>query len=132
VKINVNTWSFLGRFLSLSLSLSDHFFLPQSNLAASFNRHVGSEFFPLPNSVPSTFPRVMSLTNAEKKMSKSDPSKWSCLFLTDTDDEIHTKITKAKTDSIGHVTPDMESRPEVSNLLRLYASFSGTKDEETV
>ena len=45
----------------------------------------------------------MSLTDGYKKMSKSDPTKWSCLYFTDSADTITKKILKAKTDSIENV-----------------------------
>merc|ERR1740117_2677912 len=38
---------------------------------------------------------------------------------------IRTKIRKAKTDSLGAISYDAENRPEVSNLLRIYAALEG-------
>ena len=38
---------------------------------------------------------------------------------------IRTKIRKAKTDSLGAISYDPENRPEVSNLLRIYAALEG-------
>ena len=59
-----------------------------------------------------------------QKMSKSDPSDLSRVNLSDTPDQIRTKISKAVTDSIGAVTFDPEERPGVSNLVRVYASLT--------
>ena len=59
----------------------------------------GEAFFPLPEPVirgPAT--RVMSLRDGTKKMSKSDPSDYSRINLTDDADTIAQKIRKAKTD----------------------------------
>jgi tryptophanyl-tRNA synthetase len=42
--------------------------------------------------------RVMSLRDGTKKMSKSDPSDYSRINLTDTADIIAQKVRKAKTD----------------------------------
>ena len=56
-------------------------------------------FFPLPEPLitgPAT--RVMSLRDGTKKMSKSDPSDYSRINLTDDADTIAQKIRKAKTD----------------------------------
>ena len=41
----------------------------------------------------------MSLRDAKNKMSKSDPSNYSRILLTDTNDDISKKINKAKSDS---------------------------------
>ena len=59
----------------------------------------GDAFFPLPEPLiqgPAT--RVMSLRDGTKKMSKSDPSDYSRINLTDDADTIAQKIRKAKTD----------------------------------
>ncbi len=59
----------------------------------------GEQFFPLPEPIiqgPAT--RVMSLRDGSKKMSKSEPSDYSRINLTDDADAIAQKIRKAKTD----------------------------------
>src|ERR1700704_4030411 len=59
----------------------------------------GNAFFPLPEPLiqgPAT--RVMSLRDGTKKMSKSDPSDYSRINLTDDADAIAQKIRKARTD----------------------------------
>jgi tryptophanyl-tRNA synthetase len=75
------------------------------------------DFFPLIEEYSEegfiSYPRVMSLAHTNKKMSKSDTSSRSCLFLTglsnqfnkclDSDEEIRNKIIKATTDSLGQV-----------------------------
>jgi len=65
----------------------------------------------------------MSLVDGRKKMSKSDRAKRSCLNLIDDPEIIRVKIQKAKTDSFGTIKYDPVNRPEVSNLLRIYASL---------
>ena len=67
--------------------------------------------------------RVQSLRDATKKMSKSDPSDMSRINLTDCPDTIAKKIRKAKTDSESGLSFDSASRPGVSNLIAMYASF---------
>ena len=58
-------------------------------------------------------------------MSKSDASKLACINLIDDPEMIRVKIRKAKTDSLGAITYDAEERPEVANLLRIYAALEG-------
>lgn len=53
-----------------------------------------------PQYIPSNAPRVMSLLDASKKMSKSNSKDMSRINLTDSRDHIFSKINKAKTDSI--------------------------------
>eukprot|EP00299_Pterocystis_sp_00344_P014116 c6982_g1_i1.p1 GENE.c6982_g1_i1~~c6982_g1_i1.p1 ORF type:complete len:151 (+),score=41.22 c6982_g1_i1:342-794(+) len=69
-------------------------------------------------------PRVMSLRDGSVKMSKSDPSVASRIDITDTADEIATKIRRAKTDSINEIYYDPKERPEVANLLRMLSAIS--------
>ena len=68
----------------------------------------------------------MSLRDGTKKMSKSDPSDYSRIMLSDNEDEIVQKIRKAKTDA--HPLPknmtEAEKRPEALNLLTIFAALS--------
>lgn len=103
------------------------------DIAGAFNRAHDTEFFPLPK--PLIFgaaTRVMSLTDGTKKMSKSDPSDYSRITLTDDADAIALKIKKAQTDSDPALTFDEENRPSVANLLRLYAALSDSTPEAVV
>ena len=99
------------------------------DIAERFNRLFG-DLFPQPENVDfaeslSVCQRVMSLQNAQKKMSKSDTSKLACINMIDDPDMIRAKIRKAKTDSLGAITYDPAERPEVANLLRIYAALEG-------
>jgi len=58
-------------------------------------------------------------------MSKSDKSAKSIIHLVDDPESIRLKIRKAKTDSEGTITYDPENRPELANLLRIYAALEG-------
>jgi tryptophanyl-tRNA synthetase len=67
------------------------------DIAERFNRLFGVEYFPMPDKLTfaeSTwvYNRVMSLQDASKKMSKSDPSKKSCINLIDDPKMIRLKI----------------------------------------
>ena len=76
--------------------------------------------------IQKNFARIMSLKDGTKKMSKSDPSDLSRINLTDKKDEIVNKIKKAKTDNQPLPLDDknLNSRPEVENLLEIYSSLS--------
>jgi len=71
-------------------------------------------------------PRVMSLKDGTKKMSKSDPSDLSRINLMDDADTILKKIRKAKTDpdALPSEVDGLEGRPEAGNLVGIYAALS--------
>jgi tryptophanyl-tRNA synthetase len=97
------------------------------DIAGAFNRAYGSEFFPLPEPlIMPTAARIMSLRDGKKKMSKSDESEYSRISLTDDADTIAQKIRKAKSDMVEGITYDPEARPEIANLLSIYAALEGT------
>ena len=76
--------------------------------------------------IQKSFARIMSLKDGVKKMSKSDPSDFSRINLTDKKDEIINKIKKAKTDNLALPYDDkkLKERPEVENLLGIYSSLN--------
>ncbi|MDO8877723.1 MAG: tryptophan--tRNA ligase [Pseudolabrys sp.] len=89
----------------------------------------GEVFFPLPEPIiqgPAT--RVMSLRDGSKKMSKSEPSDYSRINLTDDADTIAQKIRKAKTDpeALPSEEEGLKPRPEAENLVGIYAALQGT------
>ena len=97
------------------------------DIAGAFNRQVGVEFFPLP--APQIFggaTRVMSLRDGAAKMSKSDPSDYSRINLTDDADAIALKVRKARTDAEPlPATPEgLEGRAEAANLIGIYAALA--------
>ncbi len=97
------------------------------DIAGAFNRAYGEDFFPLPEPlILGEATRVMSLRDGKKKMSKSDPSDYSRITLTDDADTIAKKIRKATSDSIEGVSYDSEQRPEVANLITIYAALADT------
>ena len=67
----------------------------------------------------------MSLKDGKKKMSKSDPSEFSRINLTDKSDVIIKKILKAKTDSdpFPKDESELENRPEIDNLINIFSAF---------
>ena len=107
------------------------------DIAQKFNHDYKTDFFPIVE--PMIFgaaTRVMSLRDATKKMSKSDPSDMSRINMTDDADAIAQKIRKAKTDP--EPLPDgnsfgddgephaaaLAARPEAFNLLAIFAALS--------
>jgi len=76
--------------------------------------------------------RIMSLQNGLNKMSKSDKNTHSCLSLITDEEDIKSKILKAKTDSLGKITYDVKNRPEVSNLINIYSQIEGITIEATL
>jgi len=87
----------------------------------------GSAFFPQPEPlIQGAATRVMSLRDGTKKMSKSDPSDYSRINLTDDADAISQKIRKAKTDPepLPSEEKGLDARPEADNLVGIYAALA--------
>lgn len=102
------------------------------DLAERFNSRFG-DVFPVPERItPEIGARVMSLQDPSSKMSKSDPSAKATVFLDDTDDQIVKKIKSAVTDTGTEVRYDRAEKPGISNLLEIFAYFSGRSIESLV
>ncbi|WP_421725466.1 tryptophan--tRNA ligase [Bauldia sp.] len=114
------------------------------DIAAKFNHDFaesiaahgfGDAFFPLTEPLitgPAT--RIMSLRDGTKKMSKSDPSDFSRITLTDDADAIALKIRKARTDPepLPSELDGLKERPEAENLVGIYAALAGVTREEVL
>jgi tryptophanyl-tRNA synthetase len=68
----------------------------------------------------------MSLKDGSKKMSKSNGTEASRIHLSDTPEQIRAKIRSAKSDSIAGITYDPVARPEIANLLTIYAALNNS------
>ncbi len=91
------------------------------------------EYFPLPEPlIAGPAPRVMSLRDGTKKMSKSDPSDYSRINLTDDADSIAQKVRKAKTDPepLPSEEAGLANRPEALNLVTIFGALSGREAAE--
>ena len=79
-------------------------------------------------------PRVMSLKDGTKKMSKSDPSDLSRINLTDDAEAIAKKIRKAKTDpdALPSEIAGLAGRPEAANLVGIYAALCDSTREKVL
>lgn len=97
-------------------------------VARRFNARFGDTFIE-PKGVLTQTPRVMSLKDPSKKMSKSDPE--SCLFIDDPPEDIKRKLARAVTDSDSTISYDPKKKPGLSNLLEIYGAFEG-KDPHAV
>ncbi|PZO80969.1 MAG: tryptophan--tRNA ligase [Mesorhizobium amorphae] len=97
------------------------------NMDVPMGETVVQGFFPLTEPMTEgPAPRVMSLRDGTKKMSKSDPSDLSRINLTDDAETISKKIRKAKTDpdALPSEAEGLKGRPEAENLVVLYAALS--------
>ena len=105
------------------------------DIAQKFNHDFNApDFLKVPEPlIQKQFSRIMSLKDGFKKMSKSDPSDFSRINLTDDKDLIINKIKKAKTDTspMPGLKDNLEKRPEVENLIGIYSSLSNQKTDKT-
>ncbi|TGD96409.1 tryptophan--tRNA ligase [Methylobacterium nonmethylotrophicum] len=95
----------------------------------------GEAFFPLTEPlIGGPAARVMSLRDGTKKMSKSDPSDYSRINLTDDPDAIAQKVRKAKTDAepLPSETAGLEKRPEADNLVGIFAALNDASREDVL
>lgn len=94
------------------------------DLAHRFNQRFGDTFKLPDGHIPKVGARVMSLDDASKKMSKSNPNPGSYISLLDTPEEIRKKLSRAVTDSGRDVKFDAANKPEISNLMGIYTNCS--------
>lgn len=94
------------------------------DIAGAVNYMFDCDYFKLPEPMIPEVSRIMSLRDGTKKMSKSDSSDYSRINLKDSKDDIYNKIKKAKTDSETAIYFSPTSRPEISNLINIFAKLS--------
>ncbi len=106
------------------------------DIAQKFNNDFEAPgFFPLTDGlIEGPGARVMSLRDGTAKMSKSDPSDYSRINLTDTPDEIAQKVRKAKTDPepLPETVEGLAGRPEADNLVGVYGALAGLSKTEVM
>jgi tryptophanyl-tRNA synthetase len=114
------------------------------DIAVKFNNDFGPsiraqgldpDYFPITEPViqgPAT--RVMSLKDASKKMSKSDPSAQASVLLRDDADTISKKFKRATTDAepLPSEVEGLAGRPEADNLVGIYAALADTGKSEVL
>lgn len=92
--------------------------LEQANeILERFNRTYNVDLFPNPKPKLSETPKILGL-EGNSKMSKS---LGNTIFLKDSEDETLSKIKTAKTDSLSQIAYEPNTRPEISNLVQLFA-----------
>ena len=106
------------------------------DIAQKFNLDFNApDFLRVPEPlIQKNFSRIMSLKNGNNKMSKSDPSDLSRINLTDSKDQIFSKIKKAKTDNdlLPSDDKNLSQRPEVENLLGIYSSLNNKSLSDSI
>jgi len=108
------------------------------NLATRMNNKFG-DLFIVPRTVEQqqkfidrdSAPRIRSLRDPSKKMSKSVDDPAGTIKLSDTPEQATKKIMSATTDNVGKINFDWEKQPGVTNLLQILAHLTGTKQSET-
>ncbi len=93
-------------------------------IARRFNDKFGKTF-PEPKSILTETPKIMSLTDTTKKMSKSGGDK-SYIVLTDSPETIKEKIKSAVSDAGGG-----KDKRGGDNLLSIFNAFAETKEEKS-
>ena len=105
------------------------------DIAHKFNTDYDQLYFKLPDPIINKdAPRIMSLRDANNKISKSDISKYSRILLTDSNDDISNKINKAKSDSMNMPSSydELTTRPEINNLITIYSSISNISKDKVI
>jgi tryptophanyl-tRNA synthetase len=96
---------------------------------------IDGDFFPLTETLP-TKPatHVMSLKDGKKKMSKSDTSDMSAIYMMDDADTIAKKIKRATTDAdvLPTEAAGLAGRPEAENLVAIYAALADKSVDEVL
>ena len=101
------------------------------DIATKFNKDY-AKLFPIPEPIFSeTGARIMSLQDASRKMSKSDPDILGRINISDSNDEIVKKIKRATADT--NFFPENEEsipKSEIDNLINIFVSVSGKTRED--
>ena len=98
------------------------------NIVQRFNGIYG-DVFTMPEAyIPKVAARVMSLSEPEKKMSKSSPNENSFVLVMDKPEAIMRKFKRAITDSEGGIYRSPE-KPGVTNLIEIYSAVTGMTPE---
>ena len=102
------------------------------NFVDRFNNRFGELLVKPEAMIPKAGARIMSLQDPTRKMSKSDDNARSYILLLDEPKQIIKKVKSAVTDTIGAVNYDPENQPAITNLINIYARFSGLTPEQIV
>lgn len=112
--------SFNRRFCSLSSSQS----------AKGKSKQSPGDLFQPPEVLVTPSPKILSLRDPSRKMSKSHPDLSSRILLDDDATAIRSKIKRAVTDGERHLSMDPVQRPGVANLLRICAALENFRHQK--
>ena len=106
-------------------------------LAQSLNRRFGPDLFTVPASLENqqqffrqtASPRIRSLRQPKKKMSKSANDPAGTILLSDDDAQVVAKVKASPTDSIGKINYDWHQQPGITNLLTILALTKNSQQE---
>ena len=101
------------------------------DIAVRFNNAYGETFKVPEPFIPRLGGKVMSLTEPDKKMSKSDTNPNAYIAILDEPAVITKKIKRAVTDSEGRIAYE-EGRYGVNNLLSIYCAMTNKNMDEAV
>ncbi|MGM0379267.1 MAG: tryptophan--tRNA ligase [Bacillota bacterium] len=94
------------------------------DIAQRFNNKYGETFTVPKPLIKKQGARIMSLSNPDNKMSKSDKDKKATISVLDNPKKIRKKIMSAKTDSDMNIKYDLKNKAAISNLLTIYSECS--------
>ena len=94
------------------------------DLATRFNKNFGETFIVPEPIINKETARIMGLDDPTKKMSKSAPSPYNYIAMTDDADTIRNKIKRAVTDSGSEIKAGPD-KPAITNLLTIFSEVSG-------
>ena len=99
------------------------------DIANRFNEVYGETFKVPEGYIPQTGMRIMSLSEPDKKMSKSDPNPNGFVAILDDKDTVMRKFKRAVTDSEAVVCRG-ENKLGINNLMNIYSAITGKTDDE--
>ena len=99
------------------------------DIANRFNTVYGPTFTIPEPLIRKTGAKIQSLSEPEKKMSKSDPNENAVVRVLDDKDTMIRKFKRAVTDS-GSEVRRADDKPGVSNLMTIYSCITGKSDDE--
>jgi tryptophanyl-tRNA synthetase len=99
------------------------------DVSEKFNKIYGDTFVLPTPVIPKVGGRIMSLTNPNKKMSKSVDDPMGTINLLDSKEDIVKKIMSATTDSDSIVRVSAD-KPGITNLIEIFSQLSSKKVED--
>jgi tryptophanyl-tRNA synthetase len=100
------------------------------DLAQRFNHRFGHTFVVPGPYIVRDVAKITDLQDPSVKMSKSSSTPQGIVDLLEDPSSIRKKISRAVTDMGSEVKADEETKPGITNLLRIYTALTGTSTEE--